>query len=80
MDIKIHFFKVTGDARHYSLCLCASVFINKHARKMKIAVGSNDCLSGLKGQNNSLQSPSRASSNGGGAGARRKEVQSDGKL
>ena len=47
---------------------------------MTIAVGSNDCLSGLKRQNNSLQSPSRASSNGGGAGARRKEVQTDGKL
>ena len=40
---------------------------------MTIAVGSNDCLSGLKRQNNSLQSPSRASSNGGKVGSKARE-------
>ena len=35
---------------------------------MTIAVRSNDSLSGLKGQNNPLQSPSRAGSNGEAAG------------
>ena len=42
---------------------------------MTIAVRSNDSLSGLKGQNNPLQSPLRAGSNGDAAGARRKEAQ-----
>ena len=46
---------------------------------MTIAVGSNDYSSGLKGQNNSLQSPLRAGSNGVGAGTGRMEAQTDGK-